>query len=76
VLADRDFLFDNNHPVKRCLRGKMPMVVDFAHGTDYSTQVAIICKADFAASGRREHTRGQVKGWKLSPSDMRLGQPG
>ena len=76
ALADRGVLFDNAHSVKRCLRGKMPMLVDFAHGTDYSISVAIIRSADFAANGRREHTRGRAKRCKLSLCGMRLSQPG
>jgi len=48
--------------VKKGLHGKTPMLVLYAHGTYYSTSVAIVRLADVAAlGGRREHCRGRVK---------------
>ena len=37
--------------VKKCLYGKMPMLVLYTHGMSYSKSVAIVRLADFAAMG-------------------------
>jgi hypothetical protein len=42
--------------MKKYLRSKTPMLVLYAHGTYYSTSVAIVRLAEVAAlGGRREH---------------------
>jgi hypothetical protein len=60
--------------VKKYLRGKTPMLVLYAHGTDYRNSVAIVRLADVAALGGRGSTNeGERKGADYHSLGMQFG---